>query len=151
MSIDQIFQTKDNKSVEIIEGNLPNKMVKSFLDSLDTWGKEKFRHVPNSDNEYQYFALDHMGGTANKIVAYGAVYPKDHPEEVCLAIVLDKDWRGCGLGKRMYIWGAEVAVGHDKKYFRAETDADNEVAIRIMRSLEWEVYGPIYITKKYFT
>lgn len=150
MSIDQIFQTKNNKLVEIVEGNLPNKMVKTFLDSLDEWGKSKFRHEPDSENEYQYFALDPMGGRANKIVAYGSVYPKDHPEEVCLAIALDKEWRGCGLGKLMYRLAADVAAGHDKKFFRAETDADNTQALRIMRSLGWEVYGPIYIVKKFF-
>ena len=76
MSVTQFFTTKDARSVEIIEENLPVRLVEPFLNSLDTWGKDKFRHKSDPENEYQYFALDHMGERANKIIAYGAVYPK---------------------------------------------------------------------------
>ena len=149
--IDQIFQTKDNRSVEIVEGNFPDKIVKDFLACLDDEGKEKFRHEPSSDNEFQYFALDHMSNRGNRIVAYGAIYPRDKEEgEACLAIAVDAEWRGCGLGKNMYVLADQVAINNNKTHFRAETDADNEAAIRIMRSLSWEIYGPIYIVKKFF-
>ena len=147
-TINQIFQTKDNRSVEIIEGNFPDKLVKEFLLSLDDWAKAKFRHMVNQENEYQYFALDHADGRENKIVAYGAVYPKDNPEEVAMAVVLDKEWRGCGLGKLMWKLSEVVAIKHGKHFIRTETDADNENSIKVIKSLGWELYGPIYVINK---
>lgn len=150
--IDQVFKTKDDRSVEIIEGNFPDKVVKDFLNCLDDEGKESFRHEPNSENEFQYFAVDHMGNRGNRIVAYGAVYPRDKEVgEACLAIAVDAEWRGCGLGKFMYQIADQVAANNGKSHFRAETDSNNEKAVRIMRSLGWELYGPIYIVKKFFT
>ncbi len=149
--IDQVLPLKGERSVEIIESNLPDVMVKAFLDSLDDWAKEKFRHEPDTEKEHQYFALDNMGDRANKIVAYGAVYPRDkESREACLAVVVDPEWRGTGLGKKMYEFGAEVAKNNGKESFRAETDADNEAALAIMRSLDWELYGPIYIVKQFW-
>lgn len=149
-SVNQVFQTKDNRSVEIVEGNFPDKVVKDFLNCLDEEGKSKFRHEPESENEYQYFALDHLGNRGNRIVGYGALYPVGESEEACLAIVVDVEWRGCGLGKLMYQVADQVAINHDKKLFRAETDADNKASLAIMKSLGWELYGPIYIVKKFF-
>lgn len=148
--IDQVFQTKDNRSAEIVEGNFPDKVVKDFISCLDDGARDKFRHEPESENEYQYFALDHMGGRGNRIVAYGALYPRREAEEVCLAIAVDEEWRGCGLGKFMYRIAEQVAINNNKTHFRAETDANNEPALRIMKSLDWELYGPIYIVKKFF-
>ena len=148
--IDQVFKTKDDRSVEIVEGNFPDKIVNHFISCLDDEARDKFRHDPESENEYQYFALDNMGNRGNRIVAYGAVYPRRESEEACLAIAVDEKWRGYGLGKLMYKLADQVAINNDKKLFRAETDADNEPALRIMKQLGWELYGPIYIVKRFF-
>jgi ribosomal protein S18 acetylase RimI-like enzyme len=149
MILDQIHEFKDGIRIEIVSGVFSDDFVRMFLETLDVEGKNKFRHVPDRVNEFQYFAL--TTHEKQRVVGYGAVYPKDpRSSEACLAIAVHQDYRGIGLGKMMYQAGEELAMLQGKRYFRAETDADNEPAIATMRSLGWEIYGPIYIVKKIF-
>ena len=135
----------------MINNLLSNERVNSFLENLDDIGKQKFRHTPDMENEFQYFAMVEINGNLQGLVGYGAVYPRNPKSKVAgLAVVLSEKYRGIGLGKIMYKAGEELAMKYGKDYFRAETDADNEPAVAVMASLGWEINGPIYVVKKFF-
>lgn len=142
--LNRTFSFKGGVEIRIEECNKPNNVVQGFFDSLDPVGKRRFTHKPNSDLEYQYFAINVEGG----IIGYGSIYPKNDPRAVTIAVAIDVKYRGVGLGKAMWVAGEELAIKKGRKTLMAETDADNDAAVAIMRSLGWKLDGPKYVARK---
>jgi ribosomal protein S18 acetylase RimI-like enzyme len=139
---------KTGKTCTIYEGGMPDHVVFEFLSTLDEEGRRKFRHNPNGDDEWQFFALVEERGF-KKIVAYGAIYPKDEDKtSIDLAIVVHPSWRGEKLGTRMYKMAEELAIKHGKEWMVGEVDADNEVSIHLLKKRGYSLYGPIYQIRK---
>ena len=140
---------RTGRVVTIVEGNLPDEIVNRFLDSIDDWGQSKMRHRPIQEKEHQYFALVEAQGLGEryKIIGYGAMYPR-YEQEANWGISMHQDWRGEGIGKAMYEFAEELCDKLGIRTLRGEADADNEIALEIMKGMGYELYGPIYHIKK---
>ena len=135
-----MIKNYDPSKLKWMYESINEKLIIAFLFRQPVITHKHFRHCPNTDDEYRFFAI-----YDNAIVAYAYL-----GKYTSLGYVVDKDFQGFGIGTQCIERCMKLAYEKNYHEIKSEVDIDNFKSVHMMKKVGFSMTVPIHQTYKDF-